>query len=134
MKIEDKEGLSLDPDFWNDPKRAEGILNKEGESTEEEVEEAYQGAVKQIEEMEFRATLNKKEDELNCILQINAGAGGTESCDWSSMLERMYLMWADKNGYKTKILDRQEGEVAGIKSVEMEITGGSVLSMHKESE
>jgi peptide chain release factor 2 len=152
MKIEDKEGMSLDPDFWDNPKRAEKILKeikahkywvdvyeeteqfvddtevlyefyKEGESTVEEVEESYQGAMKQVAEMEFRATLNKKEDELNCILQINAGAGGTESCDWSAMLERMYLMWGEKNGFKVKLLDRQAGDVAGIKSVELEITG-----------
>ncbi|MGK0389426.1 MAG: peptide chain release factor 2 [Maribacter sp.] len=152
MKIEDKEGMSLDPDFWDNPKRAEKILKeikahkywvdvyeeteqfvddtevlyefyKEGESTVEEVEESYQGAMKQVAEMEFRATLNKKEDELNCILQINAGAGGTESCDWSAMLERMYLMWGEKNGFKVKLLDRQAGDVVGIKSVELEITG-----------
>lgn len=160
MKIEDKEALSLDPDFWDDPKRAESILKeiklhkfwvemyesteqyvedtavlyefyKEGESSEEEVESSYQEAIKQIEEMEFRATLNKKEDELNCILEINAGAGGTESCDWSAMLERMYLMWADKNGYKVNITNRQDGDVAGIKSVEMEISGNFAYGMLK---
>ncbi len=160
MKIEDKEAFTLDPDFWNDPKRAESILKeikkhkywveifeeteqyvedtailyeyyKEEESTEEEVEEAYQIAVKKIEEMEFRATLNKKEDELDCILQINAGAGGTESCDWSAMLERMYTMYAEKNGYKLRLLDRQEGEVAGIKSVELEISGEFAYGMLK---
>ncbi len=152
--------MTLDPDFWDDPKRAEGILKeikqhkfwvgifdqteqavedlvvlfefyKEGESSEEEVEEAYQTAVEQIAEMEFRATLNKKEDELDCILKINAGAGGTESCDWSSMLERMYLMYCEKNGYKVKILDRQDGDVAGIKSVEMEISGDFAYGMLK---
>ncbi len=160
FKIEDKQTHTLDPEFWNDPKRAESILKeikthkfwvglyedteqavedvtvlyefyKEGESTTEEVEEAYQFALGKTQEMEFRATLNKKEDELNCILQINAGAGGTESCDWSAMLERMYLMYCEKNGYKVKLLDRQEGEVAGIKSVELEITGDFAYGMLK---
>jgi peptide chain release factor 2 len=104
---------------------------KESEAEEEEVEEAYQAALAKMEEIEFRATLNKPEDELNCILEINAGAGGTESCDWSSMLERMYVMWAEKNGYKVRQLDRQEGDVAGIKSVELEITGDFAYGMLK---
>ncbi len=96
---------------------------KEGEATEEELDEQYQKAIAAIEELEFKSTLNQKEDELNCILEINAGAGGTESCDWSEMLLRMYKMWAEKNGYKFKSLNRVDGDVAGIKSAAVEIIG-----------
>lgn len=67
--------------------------------------------------------LRSEEDRLNCVLQINSGAGGTESCDWASMLMRMYLMWAEKNGFKVKELDMNPGDVAGIKSVSLEIEG-----------
>ncbi len=76
-----------------------------------------------LDDVEFRSTLNHPEDVLSCILEINAGAGGTESCDWSEMLLRMYVMWAEKNGYKVSELNRQQGDVAGIKSAEIEITG-----------
>ena len=96
---------------------------KEGEASEEEVEASFQAALEQIDELEFKSTLNQAEDELDCILEINAGAGGTESCDWSEMLLRMYTMWADKNGYKYSELSRQDGDVAGIKSVSLEIKG-----------
>ncbi len=152
LEIEEKEQLSLDPNFWNDAKRAETILKelklhkawvnsykevagkiedaavllefqKEGESTEEEVNEAYLEAIEQIENAEFKSTLNQKQDELDCILEINAGAGGTESCDWSQMLLRMYTMWAEKNGYKVSLLNEVIGDVAGIKSAEIEISG-----------
>ena len=152
--------MSLDPDFWNDPKRAELLLKelkshknwvgqyeacaslieeievleefrKEGEATEEEVEEAYQKAVVQLEDLEFRSTLNRKEDELGCILEINSGAGGTESDDWSSMLYRMYLMWAEKQGFKVSELNRVEGSVAGIKSAELEIKGDFAYGLLK---
>lgn len=96
---------------------------KEGEATEEEVDEHYESVIKIIEDLEFKSTLNKPEDEMDCILQINAGAGGTESCDWAQMLLRMYTMWAEKNGYKFSELNRTDGDVAGIKSVELEILG-----------
>jgi len=98
-------------------------FSKEGEATEEEVEESYKATLSKVEELEFKSTLNKKEDELNCILEINAGAGGTESCDWAEMLLRMYTMWADKNGYKYSELSRTDGDVAGIKSASLEIIG-----------
>jgi len=81
--------------------------------------------------LEFRSTLNQPEDELNAILAINAGAGGTESCDWSEMLLRMYTMWAEKNGFKISLLNRQDGEVAGIKSAEVEISGDFAYGMLK---
>lgn len=96
---------------------------KEGEASQEEVEASYQATIALIEELEFKSTLNQPEDELDCILEINAGAGGTESCDWAEMLLRMYTMWAEKNGYKWSTVNRQDGEVAGIKSAALEISG-----------
>lgn len=84
-----------------------------------------------LEEIEFRSTLNQPEDELNAILEINAGAGGTESCDWSAMLHRMYVMWAERNGYKIGELARQDGDVAGIKSVAIEIEGDFAYGLLK---
>lgn len=110
------------------------ILNefqKEGEATDEEVEEQFATSVKAVEDLEFRSTLNKKEDELNCILEINSGAGGTESDDWSSMLLRMYMMWADKQGFKVSELNRVDGSVAGVKSVELEIKGDFAYGLLK---
>lgn len=94
-----------------------------GEADETELKNQYQQAVKAVEELEFKSTLNSKEDQLSAILEINSGAGGTESCDWASMLLRMYLMWADKHGYKVSELERTDGDVAGIKSVSIQIDG-----------
>ena len=96
---------------------------KEGEVDEKEIEVVFLKTEKIIEELELKNMLSKEEDSLDAILQITAGAGGTESCDWSSMLMRMYLMWAEKNNYKVKELNHQEGDVAGIKTVTLEITG-----------
>lgn len=96
---------------------------KEGEVDEKEIEGVFFKTEKLIEELELKNMLSKEEDSLDAILQITAGAGGTESCDWSSMLMRMYLMWAEKNNYKVKELNHQEGDVAGIKTVTLEITG-----------
>lgn len=144
--------MSLNPDFWSDPDQAEAILrklkaNKQaveqfqqlksltddaevlleffklGEATEQEVDDKYAEALHTLEDVQFRATLNKEEDELGCILEINAGAGGTESCDWTSMLLRMYVMWAEKKGFKIAELNRQDGDVAGVKSVTLEVKG-----------
>ena len=98
-------------------------FQQSGDATEEEVEEQFQLALKAVEELELKNMLSSKEDQLNAVLQITAGAGGTESCDWASMLMRMYLMWAEKNGYKVSEQDYQEGEVAGVKTVTLEITG-----------
>lgn len=106
-------------------------FQKEGEATEEEVEAKYQEALKALEDLEFRSTLNKPEDELGCILEINAGAGGTEACDWAEMLLRMYTMWAEKKGFKVSLLNRQEGDVAGIKSAELEIQGDFAYGLLK---
>ena len=96
---------------------------KEGEASEEEVQHAFETAFKKLEDLEFKNMLRGKEDPLNCILEINAGAGGTESCDWASMLMRMYIMWAEKKGYKVNQLDVNDGDVAGIKSCSLQIEG-----------
>lgn len=96
---------------------------KEGDVTEEEVEEQYQKTLQHIEDLEFRNMLSDEGDSMSAVLQITAGAGGTESCDWASMLMRMYLMWGEKQGYKIKELNFQEGDVAGIKTVTLEIEG-----------
>ncbi len=142
----------MDPNFWSDSKQAEKTLNeikqikswtsayeeisrqlddlntlyefyKSGDATEEETEVEYQAVHKKLEDIEFKNMLRSEEDRLNCILQINSGAGGTESCDWASMLMRMYIMWAEKQGFKVKELDYNAGDVAGIKSVSLEIEG-----------
>ena len=101
------------------------------EATDEEVDASYQKAIEIIDDVEFRSTLNQKEDELSCLLSINAGAGGTESCDWSAMLMRMYIMWCDRQGFKVSELNRVDGDVAGIKSVELEITGDYAFGLLK---
>ncbi|MFK8005905.1 MAG: peptide chain release factor 2 [Saprospiraceae bacterium] len=160
LEIEDKEQLTLDPDFWKDSKRAEGIIKqikghknwvsnynttkaeidelevlyefyREEEVTEEELDAQYEKTLAAVDDLEFRSTLNKEEDELSCLLEINAGAGGTESCDWSEMLLRMYIMWAEKSGYKVKQLNRVDGDVAGVRSVEIEIKGDFVYGLLK---
>jgi peptide chain release factor 2 len=142
----------LSPDFWNNPQEAQAHMKfiqskkqwvddynaaemliaeleiliefqQEGEVSEEEVEQQYKKALNTLEKMEFKNMLSEEGDELPAVLQITAGAGGTESCDWAAMLMRMYMMWAEKNGYKIKELNYQEGDVAGIKTVTLEIDG-----------
>ncbi len=98
-------------------------FQQEGEVTEEEVNLQYEKAVDHLEKLEFKNMLSEEGDELPAVLQITAGAGGTESCDWAAMLMRMYMMWSEKNGYKVKELNYQEGDVAGIKTVTLEING-----------
>ncbi|PWG79523.1 peptide chain release factor 2 [Pararcticibacter amylolyticus] len=151
-ELHQEEELTLTPDFWDRPKEAEkvlhsikskkvwteGIVNVEaaiedaavmfdffqaGEASEVELKEQYSIALKKLEELEFKNMLSSEEDQLNAVLQITAGAGGTESCDWASMLMRMYIMWAEKSGYKVTEQDFQEGEVAGVKSVTLQIEG-----------
>ena len=94
-----------------------------GEATADEVHAQYLELMQMVEDLEFKNMLQSEEDHLGCVLEINAGAGGTESCDWAQMLMRMYLMWAEKNGFSITELDRQDGDVAGIKSVSLEIKG-----------
>ena len=142
----------MSPDFWDRPKDAEKVLNaiklkkiwtdgfdqvfaavedtsvlleffQAGDATEEEMKEQYQATLANIEELEFKNMLSADEDQLSAVLQITAGAGGTESCDWAGMLMRMYTMWAQKNGYKVTEQDYQEGDVAGIKTVTIQIDG-----------
>lgn len=96
---------------------------KEGEGEAKNVGVRYGKAVEAIEALEFRNMLSEEGDDLSAVLQITAGAGGTESCDWAQMLMRMYLMWAEKNGFKVKELNYQAGDVAGIKTVTLEIDG-----------
>ncbi len=98
-------------------------FQKEGLASEEEVETLYQRTLTILEDAEFRSTLNQKEDEMNAVLTINAGAGGTEACDWSAMILRMYRMWAERNGFKVIDLFEQDGDAAGIKSASIEIRG-----------
>lgn len=106
-------------------------FQKEGDATEAEVDAKYAEAAEAVDELEFRSTLNKEEDELSAILEINAGAGGTEACDWAEMLRRMYVMWGERSGYKVAELNRQDGDVAGIKSVELEFSGDYAFGMLK---
>ena len=93
------------------------------EISEQEINNHYNKTLDSLEEVEFKMMLNKKEDSMSAILQITAGAGGTESCDWAEMLMRMYLMWAEKNTFKIKELNNQPGDVAGIKNVTLQIDG-----------
>jgi len=151
-QISEKEKHTHDPEFWNNPKEAEGVMkqirnlkvwteafaqcetavddlqvlmefHKEGDVSDDEVQAAYDKALELVDELEFKNMLSAEEDSLNAIMQITAGAGGTESCDWAGMLMRMYIMWGEKNGYKVKELDMQEGDVAGVKSVTLEFEG-----------
>ena len=98
-------------------------FHKEGVVTEQEVTTQYENTLNHLEKLEFKNMLSEEGDELPAVLQITAGAGGTESCDWAAMLMRMYMMWSEKNGYKVKELNYQEGDVAGIKTVTLEIDG-----------
>ncbi len=152
IEIQNEEETAASPEFWNNPKEAEAFMkvlrgkkkwvddfntianavndlevlvefNKEGDVEDTEVEEQYQTTLKLIEAIEFKNMLSEEGDNLGAVLQITAGAGGTESCDWASMLMRMYLMWADKQGYKVKELNYQDGDVAGVKTVTLEIDG-----------
>ena len=106
------EDFSVIYDFFN-----------EGEGTEEDVEKSYAVALKAIEDLEFKNMMRNEEDRLGVILTVNSGAGGTESCDWAEMLLRMYIRWGERNKFNIKILDRQEGDVAGIKSATLELDG-----------
>lgn len=151
--IADEEQQTHDPNFWNDPKKAELHLKEikkkkvwtdayaevhqaiedlevlwEFKEMGEEIDPAeldlgYDKALVMLEELEFKNMLSGEEDQMDAIIHINAGAGGTESNDWAEMLLRMYSMWADKNGLKTNVIDRVDGDVAGIKSVSLEILG-----------
>ena len=142
----------MSPGFWDDNTRATGIMKeikvneywvqlyndvansvedfavlfdfwKSGDATEQETQEAFNKAVASIEEAEFKSTLNKPEDELPAVMQINPGAGGTESQDWAEMLLRMYTMYGEKQAWTVSSLDYQEGDGAGIKSATIQFDG-----------
>jgi len=104
---------------------------KEGAASEQEVEDQYDLAAQKISDLEFKNMLSAEEDGLSAVLQITAGAGGTESCDWAGMLMRMYIMWGQKNGYTVKELDMQEGDVAGVKQCTLEFNGDFAFGMLK---
>lgn len=152
IEIQNEEEQTFSPKFWNDSTAAEIVMKslrtkknwvedfqkakslveeleiiyeffKEGESTQEDLENCFEKATELIEDLEFKNMLSEEGDSLSAVLQITAGAGGTESCDWASMLMRMYLMYAEKSGFKVKELNYQEGDVAGIKTVTLEIEG-----------
>ncbi|MEN2435915.1 peptide chain release factor 2 [Weeksellaceae bacterium A-14] len=152
IEITNDDEKTAAPEFWDNPKEAETFLKhlrskkkwvedyeeiktlfedlqvlnefaKEDPESEKELDTAYPTLIEKIENIEFRNMLSNEGDELSAVLQITAGAGGTESCDWASMLMRMYTMWAEKQGYKVKELNFQEGDVAGVKTVTLEIEG-----------
>jgi peptide chain release factor 2 len=152
IEIANDDEKTAAPEFWDNPKTAEAFLKqlrskkkwvegydeiqtqfedlqvllefaKEDPDSEKELDETFPQLVEKIEDLEFKNMLSNEGDELSAVLQITAGAGGTESCDWAAMLMRMYTMWAEKQGYKIRELNFQEGEVAGVKTVTLEIEG-----------
>jgi peptide chain release factor 2 len=160
LQIKEDEKLTQDPNFWEDSKKAELVMKqirnkkmwtdsfdnaasavddlqvlydffKEGAATEEELGEQFATATSKIEDLEFKNMLSAEEDSLSAVLQITSGAGGTESCDWAGMLMRMYIMWGEKNGYKLREIDLQEGDVAGVKQCTIEFDGEFAFGMLK---
>ncbi len=159
-KLDSDRQISLSPGFWDDNKRATGILKeiqmnkswvdlyesahtivedvavlfdfwKDGETTEEEVEVVYEAALKSVDDAEFKSTLNQPEDEMPAIVQINSGAGGTESQDWAEMLARMYRMYGQKQGWKVTEVDWQWGDGAGIKTATLQFDGDFAYGLLK---
>jgi peptide chain release factor 2 len=102
-----------------------------GEGSEQELDRSHELAVRAVDKLEFRKMLSKEEDRLNAIVNINSGAGGTESQDWAEMLMRMYLRWSERHGYNSRVLDIQEGDGAGIKSASIEVEGENVFGYLK---
>ncbi len=98
-------------------------FHEAGDVGEEELEREYQAAARAVEELEFKKMLSQEEDQLGAVIEINPGAGGTESQDWADMLNRMYIMWGEKSDYKVTQIDYQSGDVAGIKSATLELEG-----------
>ncbi|CAM1366764.1 peptide chain release factor 2 [Tenacibaculum xiamenense] len=152
IEISNEEEKTADPNFWNQPKEAEILMKslrlkkkwvedyntmvslnedlqvlydfyKEGDVEEDELSGHHEKTINTLEDIEFKNMLSEEGDNLSAVIQITAGAGGTESCDWTEMLMRMYTMWAEKQGYKIKTLNYQEGDVAGIKTVTLELEG-----------
>ncbi|NJM25765.1 MAG: peptide chain release factor 2, partial [Bacteroidia bacterium] len=152
VEVTDEERITQQSDFWNNPKQAEATLkalrakkvwtdafekvnklvedldvlyefHEAGDVGEDELDREYRKTEGAVEELEFRKMLSRDEDQLSAIVEINPGAGGTESQDWADMLNRMYIMWGEKNDYKVTQLSYQSGEVAGIKSASLQIDG-----------
>ncbi len=152
IEVNEDDLKSQDPSFWDNPKEAEIVLKRmrntkfwiesyeqsktdledlkvliefyeAGEVEEEEIETNFKVALTRLEELELKNMLSAEEDNFKAVLQITAGAGGTESCDWASMLMRMYIMWGEKNGMKVTELNYQAGDVAGVKTVTLEFAG-----------
>ncbi len=152
IEISNEEEKTANPDFWNNPKEAEKVMkelrfkkkwvedynhiitlnedlnvfyefHKEGELEDKELEEQFDKTLSFLEDIEFKNMLSEEGDSLSAVIQITAGAGGTESCDWTEMLYRMYAMWAEKQGFKLKTLNYQAGDTAGIKTVTVEVDG-----------
>ena len=96
---------------------------KNGESNPNEIKTTYNDTLELLENLEFKNMLSDEGDNLSAVVQITAGAGGTESCDWAEMLMRMYIMWAEKKGFKIRELNNQAGDVAGLKTVTLELEG-----------
>lgn len=144
--------MTLDPEFWNNPEKAESTMREmrglkfwtegfdklsssmedletiwefyeSGDASEIEVDQEGAKLEEKLEALEFRKMMSEEGDQMSAVLEINAGAGGTESQDWASMLLRMYTMWAEKNGFKVRLVDSNDGDVAGLKSVTIEIEG-----------
>ncbi|QCK16500.1 peptide chain release factor 2 [Mangrovivirga cuniculi] len=151
-EIKEMEDLSAQPDFWNEPDEAEKVMKKMrslrqwtkafdsidtmygdvetlhefytmDEASEEEVNESYKKLEDALEELEFKRMLSNEEDQLSAMMEINPGAGGTESQDWADILMRMYVMWGEKNGFKVREVNYQPGDTAGLKSATLEFTG-----------
>ncbi|CAA0152025.1 peptide chain release factor 2 [Tenacibaculum maritimum] len=152
IEINNEEEKTANPDFWNDPKEAEILMKslrfkkkwvedyntcvslnddltvlyefyKEGDIEGEELLQQFEKTNSFLEDIEFKNMLSEEGDRLSATIQITAGAGGTESCDWAEMLTRMYTMWAEKQGFSLKTLNYQSGDTAGIKTVTIEISG-----------
>lgn len=163
VEFEEEQLRTQAPDFWDDPQRAQEQMKKvkgiekwltgykevrqyadelqlafdfyrDEMVTEEEVDADYAKAMNAIEALELRNMLRQKEDPMDCVLKINSGAGGTESQDWAQMLMRMYMRWAEANGYKVTISNIQDGDEAGIKSVTMQIEGNEYAYGYLKSE
>ncbi|MCK5845908.1 MAG: peptide chain release factor 2 [Bacteroidales bacterium] len=160
MEIEEEELKTQDPNFWNNPKKAELLLKKIkdkkrwinswntanesneeleilfeffdiGEIEESEIEQKYIEVINKIEDLELLNMLGAESDKLNAMLQINPGAGGTESQDWAQMLMRMYIRYGERKGYKVNVIEEQDGETAGIKSATIEFIGDNAFGFLK---
>ncbi|MDX1906340.1 MAG: peptide chain release factor 2 [Bacteroidia bacterium] len=151
-RIEEKEAITQQGDFWDHPDEAQQVLReirnlkvwadawmqtdslvsdaevmmefyKGGDASEEDMQDSFRAASAAVEDLEFKNMLSRDEDRMSCILEINSGAGGTESQDWASILKRMYIMYAESHKFKCTVVDEVEGDTAGIKSCTLEIDG-----------